>query len=118
MLTWWALATRRHARERDAGAARRSFVTGVWLDIQGLTTIGEIVAFMGLATMLIGRLEQIVGFVNFLFGQAPQARRSSSTCWTASPSVVEAPGARDVGRLAGHVRFEGVVFPTTASARR
>ena len=85
------------------------FLVGVWLDMHGATTIGQIVAFMGLATMLIGRLEQIVGFVNFLFGQAPQLQPFFDVL-DAEPEVADRPGAVAVGRLDGDVRFEGVGF--------
>src|SRR3546814_631923 len=38
------------------------FVLGSWLHLQGETSVGEIVSFMGFATMLIGRLEAAMGF--------------------------------------------------------
>ena len=34
--------------------------------MQDLTTVGQIVAFMSLAQMLVGRLEQTVGFMNYM----------------------------------------------------
>jgi ATP-binding cassette subfamily B protein len=108
VLTWWALASVA-TRASSTLALLAIFVTGVWLDIHGLTTIGEIATFMGLATMLIGRLEQIVGFVNFLFSQAPKLAQFFDVLDTAS-SVVDRPGAAKVARLAGHVRFEAVSF--------
>ena len=54
VLSWWALA---------AVATRASatltilaiFLLGTWLNLRGQATVGEIVAFMSLATMLIGR---------------------------------------------------------------
>jgi ATP-binding cassette, subfamily B, beta-glucan exporter len=64
---------------------------------------------MSLATSLIGRLEQIVGFVNFMFGQAPQLKQFFEVLDTKS-SVAERPGAVGVGRLKGDVRFEGVAY--------
>ena len=71
VLSWWAVA---------AVATRASatltllaiFVTGIWLNIEGLATIGEIVTFMSLATTLIGRLEQNVAFVNMIVTLAPK----------------------------------------------
>ena len=108
VLTWWALASVA-TRASATLALLAIFVAGVWLDIEGLTTIGEIATFMGLATMLIGRLEQMVGFVNFLFAQAPKLMQFFAVL-DASSSVADRPGAIAVGRLAGHVRFEGVSF--------
>ncbi len=108
VLTWWALASVA-TRSSATLALLAIFLTGVWLDMRGLTTIGEIATFMGLATMLIGRLEQFVGFVNFLFGQAPKLSQFFQVLDTAS-SVADRPGATPAGRLAGHVRFESVFF--------
>jgi ATP-binding cassette subfamily B protein len=108
VLTWWALASVA-TRSSSTLALLAIFLTGVWLDIRGLTTIGEIATFMGLAAMLIGRLEQIVGFVNFLFGQAPKLAQFFDVLDTPS-SVVDRANAAKVGRLAGHVRFESASF--------
>ncbi len=64
---------------------------------------------MSLATNLIGRLEQIVGFVNFMFGQAPQLRQFFDVL-DARAEVADRPGAAAVGRLVGRVEFESVGF--------
>ena len=77
--------------------------------MRGETSVGEIATFMGLATMLIGRLEQIVGFVNYLFGQAPKLAQFFEVIDTTS-SVADRPGAATIARFTGHVRFEGVSF--------
>jgi ATP-binding cassette, subfamily B, beta-glucan exporter len=108
VLSWWAVA---------AVATRASatltllaiFVTGIWLDIEGLATIGEIVTFMSLATSLIGRLEQNVAFVNMTVTQAPKLAQFFEVIDTRS-SVADRPGARIVGRLAGEVSFDNVTF--------
>lgn len=108
VLSWWAVA---------AVASRASatltllaiFLLGAWLHLQGLASIGEIVAFMSFATMLIGRLEQIVGFVNILFLQAAKMREFFAILDT-RPTVADRPGARDAGRLEGAVGFENVSF--------
>jgi ATP-binding cassette subfamily B protein len=108
VLTWWAIANVA-TRSSSTLSLLAIFILGVWLDIRGLTTIGQIVAFMTLATGLIGRLEQIVGFVNFMFSQAPQLAQFFAVL-DAKSSVAERPGAVTVGRLVGHVRFERVDF--------
>ena len=115
VLSWWALV---------AVASRASatltllaiFLLGAWLHMQGLATIGEIVTFMNFATMLIGRLEQIVGFVNFLFQQSAKLREFFAVLDTRADRR-RPPDARDAGRLDGAVAFEQRrAFPTTASA--
>jgi ATP-binding cassette subfamily B protein len=108
VLSWWALAsvaTRAAATLTLLGI----FVLGAWLHLQGLATIGEIVTFMSFATMLIGRLEQVVGFVNYLFMIAPKLKDFFEVLDTA-PLVADKPDARDIGRLGGAVAFEDVTF--------
>lgn len=108
VLSWWALA---------AVASRASatltllviFLLGAWLHLQGLASIGEIVAFMSFATMLIGRLEQMVGFLNVLFLLAPKIAEFFSILDT-RPTVADREDARDLGRLEGEVAFENVSF--------
>jgi ATP-binding cassette subfamily B protein len=72
-------------------------------------TVGEIVTFINFATMLIGRLEQAVGFVNFLFAQSARLREFYATLDT-RPQVDDRPGAVDPGRLSGAVAFEQVSY--------
>jgi glucan exporter ATP-binding protein len=108
VLSWWAVA---------AVATRASatltllaiFVTGIWLDMNGLATIGEIVTFMSLAATLIGRLEQSVAFINMTVTQAPKLAQFFEVLDTHS-NVAERQGAVDVGRLAGRIAFENVTF--------
>ena len=108
VLSWWALAA--VATRASATLTLLSiFVIGVWLHLQGLATIGEIVTFMNFATMLIARLEQMVGFVNYLFMQAPKMAEFFAVMDTA-PSVADAPDAIDPGRLTGEVTFDHVGF--------
>ncbi len=108
VLTWWAMA---------AVATRASatltllaiFLLGVALHINGLATIGEIVAFMSFSTMLIGRLEQVVGFINWIVAVVPKLEEFFDVLDT-KPTVADKPGAIDIGRLAGRVAFEHVGF--------
>jgi len=108
VLTWWALASVA-TRASATLALLAIFVIGIWLDMRGLTTIGEIVSFMSLATMLVARLEQIVGFINFMFMQAPRLAQFFDVLGAAS-SVADRPGALAVGRLEGRVAFDNVGF--------
>ncbi len=108
VLSWWAVAA--VATRASATLTLLSiFVIGVWLHLQSLASIGEIVTFMNFATMLIGRLEQLVGFVNYLFLQAPKMSDFFEVMDTA-PNVADRPNARDPGRLVGEVAFEQVTF--------
>ncbi len=108
VLTWWALASVA-TRSSSTLALVAILVTGVWLLMQGLTTVGQIVAFMSLAQMLVGRLEQTIGFANYMLSQSPKLRMFFEVMDTA-PDVSDAPDAVAVGRLTGHVWFEDVSF--------
>ena len=108
VLSWWAMAavaTRAAATLTLLGI----FVLGILLRTGGSASIGEIVAFMNLATMLIARLEQVVAFTNLLFLQAPKLQTFFDILDTA-PHVADRPGAADPGRLTGRVTFEAVTF--------
>ena len=85
------------------------FVLGTWLYFHGLATIGEIVMFMSFATMLVGKLEQIIGFANNVFMIAPRLQEFFNVLDT-TPSVHDRPGAIDPGRVNGAVAFNDVSF--------
>ena len=86
VLSWWALVA--VASRASATLTILSiFLLGAWLHLHGMASIGEIVTFTSFATMLIGRLEQVVGFVNVLFQQAAKiARILSGARHAARPS--------------------------------
>ena len=63
VLSWWALATVM-TRASTTLTMLSILVLGIWFYVNGLTTVGEIVMFMSFATLLIGKLEQVVGFAN------------------------------------------------------
>ena len=108
VLSWWAIATVA-TRASATLTVLAIFVVGTWLLMMGQTTVGEIVTFMGFATMLVGRLEQIVSFVNFIFMQAPKMREFFEVLDT-MPAVRDLPGAPDAGRLEGRITFDDVSF--------
>jgi ATP-binding cassette subfamily B protein len=108
VLSWWALATVA-SRASATLTVLAIFLVGTWLNLNGLATLGEVVAFMSLATMLISRLEQIVSYINFLFLQAPKIAEFFGVADTA-PSVADRPKARDAGTPTGDVVFDNVSF--------
>ena len=71
VLSWWAIAT----VLTRAGTTLTLLVillTGTYLKLVGLASVGQIVSFMAIAAMLITRLEQAVSFSNRLFMDAPK----------------------------------------------
>jgi len=85
------------------------FTAGIILHEKGLTSVGEIVMFVSFATMLIQKLEQVVGFINNVFMEAPRLQEFFNVL-DAVPAVRDRPDAIDVGRLSGLVEFDDVSF--------
>src|ERR1700749_2230026 len=71
VLSWWALVTV-ITRASTTITVLAIFTLGIALHVQGLTSVGEIVTFVAFATMLIGKLEQVVSFINNVFMEAPR----------------------------------------------
>ncbi len=108
VLSWWALAN--VATRASATITMTAiFVTGIFLYQAGTTTVGEVVAFMGLATALVARLDHVVGFVNGVFQQAPKIAEFFAIFDTV-PAVRDRPNAKQVARFEGDVSFEDVAF--------
>ncbi len=108
VLSWWALAN--VATRASATITMTAiFVTGISLYQAGSTTVGEVVAFMSLATALVSRLDHVVGFVNGLFQQAPKIAEFFAIYDTV-PSVADRPHAKHVARFEGEVTFDEVGF--------
>jgi glucan exporter ATP-binding protein len=108
VLSWWALVVVA-SRAASTLTILSIFLLGAWLHMRAEATIGEIITFMNFATMLIGRLEQVVGFVNVLFMQSAKIRDFFGILDTEA-AVRDRPDARDAGRLTGGVIFENVSF--------
>ena len=108
VLSWWALA----AVLTRAGTTLTLLVillVGTYLKIAGLASVGEIVSFMSIAALLIGRLEQAVSFSNRLFLDAPKLADFFGVLDTV-PDVRERASAIDPGRVRDLVEFKDVSF--------
>jgi glucan exporter ATP-binding protein len=108
VLSWWAVA----AVLTRAGTTLTLLVillAGAYLKLVGLASVGQIVSFMGIAALLIARLEQAVSFSNRLFLDAPKLADFFGVFDTV-PAVRDRPGAIDPGRVRGAVEFKDVSF--------
>ncbi len=108
VLSWWAVLAVL-TRASTTLTVLAIFLVGIWLHMQRLATIGEIVTFMSFATLLIGRLEQVVGFTNRIFMDAPRLKEFFEVLDTI-PAVRDRPDAIDPGRMRGLIEFQGVSF--------
>jgi ATP-binding cassette subfamily B protein len=106
VLNLWALVTVL-SRMASTITVIGIFVLGSHLYFQGEISVGEIVSFMGFATMLIGRLEQATGFISTLFFQVPGLSDYFHVLDT-EPGVSDKPGAVELGRVKGDVAFDRV----------
>jgi len=108
VLNWWAMVATM-TRAAATLTVILIFVLGTVLHLRGQATVGEIVSFMGFATLLISRLEAAVGFISRLVFQMPSLEQFFTVLDSRS-SVPEKPDAVQLGRVAGEVRFENVAF--------
>ncbi|HEX6244479.1 MAG TPA: ABC transporter transmembrane domain-containing protein, partial [Polyangiales bacterium] len=108
VLAWWAAASM--ATRAVATITLTSvLVVGTYLHQHGQASIGQIVACMGLASTLIGRLEATLTFLTQLFGEAPKLQAYFDVLDHA-PSVRDAPEAKPAGRFRGDVCFEHISY--------
>jgi len=108
VLSWWAVCAVL-TRASTTLTVLSIFVIGIWLNLRGQTTVGEIVTFTSLAGMVIHRLEFAVSFANRLLLDAPRLREFFEVADTV-PAVRDRPDAVDPGRVRGLVEFSNVSF--------
>ena len=108
VLTWWAVV---NVMTRASSTLSVIIIVaiGAWLHSQGRAGVGEIVSFMSLATLLIGRLDQAMGFCARLFMDAPNVGEYFTVLDTPS-AVADRSNAITLPPGPGEVRFEDVRF--------
>ncbi len=108
VLSWWAIVAV-FTRASTTFTLLALIILGTWLNAQHLASIGEIVAFMSLAGMVIFRLDQAVNFSARTVMDAARLREFFAVLDT-NPALRDKPDAVDPGRLTGLVEFEHVSF--------
>jgi ATP-binding cassette, subfamily B, beta-glucan exporter len=108
VLTWWGLLT---VLTRAAATITMVaiFAVGALLVQRGEITVGEIVAFVAFANLLITKLDLLSGFAVRIFQYAPTLR-SYFELIDATEGVVEHPQAKPLKIAAGDVAYERVTF--------
>ncbi len=84
-------------------------VLGAWLFTRDLISVGEIVTFIAFASLVIGKLEQVVSLINRLAMDAPKLRDFFEVLDT-RPLIRDSADAIDPGRLKGKISFKDVSF--------
>ena len=108
VLSWWALVSMA-TKAATTLTILAILLIGTWLHMEGLASIGEIVTYVGFASMLIGRLDHTVSFVNRLVLSAPGLAEFFQVLDTVG-QVREQPGARELDAVRGEVQFADVSF--------
>lgn len=108
VLNWWA-ASSVLTRGASSIAIVAIFAYGAALASMGEATIGDIVAFIGFTTLLIGRLDQTTNFLMGLFMKAPTLVQFFSIL-DERPEIIDRPDAQPLVVGAGRVVFENVTF--------
>lgn len=108
VLSWWAVMTML-TRSATTLTILCIVVLGAWLFTMNLITVGEIVTFIAFAGLIIGKLEQVVSFINKLAMDAPKLRDFFEVLDT-NPLIRDSTDAIDPGRLIGKISFENVSF--------
>ena len=108
VLSWWAVAAVL-TRTATTLTLLTILLVGTYLKLVGLASVGQIVSFMAIASLLISRLEEVVGFANRLFMDAPKLAEFFAVLDTV-PAVRDRPDALEPGRLRGLVEFNDVSF--------
>jgi ATP-binding cassette subfamily B protein len=115
VLTWWGVLT---VLQRAAATITMVavFTIGALLAGRGEMTVGEIVSFVGFAGLMIGKLDQVAGFVMSLNRTAPTLRTFFALV-DEPDAIPEKPGATNLVSVKGDVRFERVTFRFRDSAQ-
>jgi ATP-binding cassette subfamily B protein len=108
VLNWWALAAGIN-RMASTISILVVLALGAHFVMQGEMLVGQVVSFIGFATLLIGRLDQLSAFVNQIFA----ARAKLEDFFEMEESAayaVEPKAAHDIDNVSGNVEFENVSF--------
>jgi ATP-binding cassette subfamily B protein len=108
VLQYWAVGTVA-TRAASTLTVTAVLVLGTALHLRGEATVGQVVACMGLAASLVGRLEATLTFLTSLVNEAPKISEFFSVV-DRVPSVRDAPDARSGLVFDGDVVFDHVSF--------
>ena len=106
VLSWWA-ALMVMTRGASTLAMVSLFTAGALLLAAGRTSVGEIVSFIGFASLLISRLDQLSASLARVFVQAPTIQ-SLFELMDTRLMLNDDPGATPLEQVQGEIRFDRV----------
>lgn len=115
VLTWWGVLT---VLQRAAAtvAMVAIFAVGSLLAARGEVSIGEIVSFVALANLLIGKLDQLSAFI-VRVQQAAPALDNYFALIDERAAIVDAAHAKPLSRPQGQVTYDDVSFSFAGSGQ-
>ncbi|HEX4340799.1 MAG TPA: glucan ABC transporter ATP-binding protein/ permease [Polyangiaceae bacterium] len=108
VLSYWAAGTVA-TRAASTLTVTAVLIVGTLLHLRGEATVGQIVACMGLAASLVGRLEATLTFLTSLVSESPKIAEFFDVI-DKVPAVRDDPGAKSGVVFQGDVAFENVSF--------
>ncbi|HEV2528428.1 MAG TPA: ABC transporter ATP-binding protein [Thermomicrobiales bacterium] len=87
-------------------------LAGTYFILEGSLSEGEFVTYILLVNVFFRPIEKINGILE-QYPKGIAGFRSYLDLLATEPDIVDRPGARDVGRLRGDIRYEGVTFGYT-----
>lgn len=111
VLNWWA-AINVLTRAASTLAVIAIVAIGTWLHLHNAASIADLVAFTGVAMLLIGRLDSAISFIASLFFRMPSLHEFFSVLDAVS-NVPDPPDAPALAVTAGEVCFDhaGFAYP-------
>lgn len=108
VLSWWGILA---VLQRAAATLTMVIIllAGAVLVKRGELTVGQIVSFVTFAGLLIGKLDQLTGFMVRIHQQAP-ALRNLFALIDEADALAGKPGAKPLGSVQGEISFENVTF--------
>jgi ATP-binding cassette subfamily B protein len=85
------------------------FVTGAWLVVQGTTTIGTLITFLGMSSFVFGSVQQLMSQLPEVSRHLIRIRRMATT-WYETPDIQEAKRPVTLKGVRGEVTYENVSF--------
>nr|WP_196108790.1 MULTISPECIES: glucan ABC transporter ATP-binding protein/ permease [unclassified Ochrobactrum] len=108
VLNWWALASGLN-RMASTFSMVVVLVLGAYFVTKGQMRVGDVIAFIGFAQLMIGRLDQISAFIN----QTVTARAKLEEFFQMEDATADRQESQDVSDLAdvkGDIVFDNVTF--------
>jgi ATP-binding cassette, subfamily B, beta-glucan exporter len=108
VVTWWGILS---VLQRAAATITMVavLVAGTVLAKRGELTVGQIVSFVAFASLLIGKLEQLSGFVVGIHQQSP-ILRNLFALMDQTVAIADKPNAKPLPEVSGNVAFDDVTF--------